>query len=92
MLVLPKFEHPRSTLNLVPSTEQMKQCLSESNQNGDAPAAIGPYSQTIQVGPTLYMSGQIGLDPVTGEFAGNSLETQTKQVLQNMKAVLSGRA
>ena len=35
------------------------------------------------------MSGQIGLDPVTGEFAGNSLEAQTKQVLQNMKAVLS---
>ena len=58
-------------------------------KTADAPAAIGPYSQAIQVGPTLYMSGQIGLNPVTGEFAGNSLEAQTKQVLQNMKAVLS---
>ena len=54
-----------------------------------APAAIGPYSQAILAGETLYMSGQIALDPATGQMVGDTVEAQTKQVLSNMAAVLN---
>lgn len=54
----------------------------------DAPAAIGPYSQAIQVGNTLYCSGQIAIDPVTGELVNESIEAETEQVLKNLGAVL----
>ena len=54
-----------------------------------APAPIGPYNQAVLVGDTLYTSGQIPLDPVTGEIVGGDIETETKQVMENMKAVLS---
>lgn len=53
-----------------------------------APAAIGPYSQAIGVGSTLYLSGQIPLDPITMELVGSDIESQTKRVLDNLKAVL----
>ena len=46
-----------------------------------APAAIGPYSQGIQAGNTIYVSGQIPIDPATGEFAGQDIKTQTRQSL-----------
>lgn len=45
-----------------------------------APAALGPYSQAVKAGSTLYISGQIGFDPSTMEFAGESVESQTTQV------------
>ncbi|MDR9410977.1 MAG: Rid family detoxifying hydrolase, partial [Balneolaceae bacterium] len=57
-------------------------------QSESAPAAIGPYSQAIMVGNTLYAAGQIGLVPGTGEMAGEDLETQARQALNNLKAVL----
>lgn len=53
-----------------------------------APAALGPYSQAIKAGNTLYISGQLGLVPETGEFAGLDAATQAKQALQNLCAVL----
>lgn len=53
-----------------------------------APAAIGPYSQAVRTGDTLYLSGQLGLDPVTGKLAGDDFETQARQALKNQKAVL----
>jgi 2-iminobutanoate/2-iminopropanoate deaminase len=53
-----------------------------------APAAIGPYSQAIRAGDTVYCSGQIPIDPATGELVGGSVEDQTRQVLKNLKAVL----
>ena len=53
-----------------------------------APAPIGPYSQAILINNTLYTSGQIPLDPATGELVGGDIETETKQVMENMKAVL----
>lgn len=53
-----------------------------------APAAIGPYSQAIQAGDYLYVSGQIPVDPKTGEVV-EGIENQTKQVMENMKAVLN---
>lgn len=53
-----------------------------------APAPIGPYNQAILVGNTLYTSGQIALDPTTMELVLDNIEVETKQVMENMKAVL----
>ena len=55
----------------------------------NAPAAIGTYSQAIKAGNTVYLSGQIPLDPVTGSVAGSSIETQARQSLSNVRAVLA---
>lgn len=55
----------------------------------DAPAAIGPYSQAIRVGDMLFTSGQVGLDPKTGEMVEGGIEAQTVRVLENLKAVLA---
>ena len=54
----------------------------------DAPAAIGPYSQAIRVGNTLYLAGQIAVEPATGNFVTGGIEEQTHQVLTNIQAVL----
>ena len=53
-----------------------------------APAPIGPYSQAVQSGNTLYVSGQIAINPETGELERESLEEETHRVMKNMKAVL----
>ena len=53
-----------------------------------APAAIGPYSQAIRVGDTLYTSGQVALDPATGALVAGGIAEQTKRVFENLKAVL----
>ena len=53
-----------------------------------APAAIGPYSQAIQVGNLVYPSGQIPIDPATGVFVEGSIREQTRQSLLNVKAIL----
>jgi 2-iminobutanoate/2-iminopropanoate deaminase len=53
-----------------------------------APAPIGPYNQAVLVGNTLYTSGQIALNPSTMELVLEDIETETKQVMENMKAVL----
>ncbi|WP_417786194.1 Rid family detoxifying hydrolase [Tenacibaculum sp.] len=54
-----------------------------------APAPIGPYNQAVLSGNTLYTSGQIAINPETGELVLNSIEAETKQVMQNMKEVLA---
>jgi 2-iminobutanoate/2-iminopropanoate deaminase len=54
----------------------------------DAPAAIGPYSQAMRCGQFVYTSGQISLDPVSGEIVGSDIQAQTHRVLQNLQAVL----
>ena len=54
-----------------------------------APKAIGPYSQAVQVGNTLYLSGQTPLDPATGELVEGDISTQARQVFENLKAVLA---
>ncbi len=53
-----------------------------------APAAIGPYSQAIQVGTLVYTSGQIPIDPATGSFVEGGIKEQTRQSLANVKAIL----
>ena len=55
----------------------------------NAPAPIGPYNQAILVGNTLYTSGQIAINPKTGELVLTDIETETKQVMENLKAVLA---
>lgn len=57
-------------------------------QTANSPAAIGPYSQAIRYGQFIYTSGQIPLDPTSGEMVGADVTTQTHQVLQNLRAVL----
>lgn len=53
-----------------------------------APSAIGPYSQAIQAGDFVYVSGQLPIDPSTGELAGTDIVSQTRQSLSNIKAIL----
>ena len=53
-----------------------------------APAAIGPYSQAVQTGGLLFVSGQLPIDPATGAFAGDDITAQTRQSLTNMKNIL----
>ncbi|UCF67794.1 MAG: RidA family protein [Acidobacteriota bacterium] len=55
----------------------------------EAPAAIGPYSQAVLVGDTLYCAGQIGIDPATGQIVGGGIEAETRQALANLRAVLT---
>ena len=55
----------------------------------DAPAAIGPYSQAIRTGDTVFTSGQIPIDPATGNLVPGGIEAQTTRVCENLKAVLS---
>jgi len=62
--------------------------LKEIVQTSDAPAAVGPYSQAIKLGDILYTSGQIPLDPKSGEVVSNKIEEQAEQVLKNLGAVL----
>jgi 2-iminobutanoate/2-iminopropanoate deaminase len=57
-------------------------------QTEKAPAAIGPYSQGVQAGPYLFVSGQIGLDPATGQMVGDEFEGQVRQVLENLWQVV----
>ena len=54
----------------------------------NAPAAIGPYSQAIRVGDLLYTSGQIALDPTSGQVVSGGITEQTTRVLENLKAIL----
>lgn len=63
----------------------MKTAISTPN----APAAIGPYSQAVKTETFLYTSGQIALDPATGKLVEGGIAEQTRQVLENLKAVLA---
>ncbi|TKT73942.1 RidA family protein [Afipia massiliensis] len=55
----------------------------------DAPPAIGPYSQAIRAGKTVYLAGQVSIDPKTKQFVNGTIEEQTKMALDNLKAVLA---
>jgi len=62
----------------------MKKIISTDN----APAAIGPYAQAVRYGNMLFVSGQIAIDPGTGQIVEGDIETQTKQVLENLQAII----
>ena len=63
----------------------MKQAIFSDN----APTAIGPYSQAISAGDTLYISGQLPIDPATGSFPSEDIKDQTKMSLENINAILA---
>lgn len=63
----------------------MKKAISTKN----APAAIGPYSQAIEAGPFVFCSGQIALDPASGDVVGGDVPAQTTQCMKNIEAVLA---
>lgn len=63
----------------------MKKVIATEN----APAAIGPYSQAIQVGNMLFASGQLGIDPATGDFVAGAVKEQTAQAFKNVHAILT---
>lgn len=63
----------------------MKKVIATTN----APSAIGPYSQAIQVGNMLFASGQLGIDPATGNFVEGAVKEQTAQAFKNVKAILA---
>ena len=62
--------------------------LREVIQTDKAPRAIGPYAQAIKIDGLLFTSGQIALDPATGKLIGGDISAQTRQVMENLKAVL----
>jgi 2-iminobutanoate/2-iminopropanoate deaminase len=62
----------------------MKQAVSSA----DAPKAIGPYSQAVRAGQLLFVSGQVPLDPATGQIVGGDIAAQTRRVFDNLGAVL----
>lgn len=62
--------------------------MREVVNTNNAPAAIGPYSQAIKIGSLVFTSGQIPIDPATGEIVPGDVEAQTEQVLKNLEAVL----
>ena len=66
----------------------MWQKVREAVSTPHAPAAIGPYSQAIKSGNTLFLSGQIPLDPATGSLVAGGIEAQTRQVFTNIGAIL----
>ena len=61
----------------------------ESIHTTQAPAALGPYSQAIRIGDFVFTSGQVALDPATGQIVSGGIEPQTRRVLQNLQAVLT---
>jgi 2-iminobutanoate/2-iminopropanoate deaminase len=73
------------TLDLATMSDQKKTAISTT----DAPAAIGPYSQAIRAGDTVFASGQVALDPATGQLVAGGVVEQTTRALENVKAVLA---
>mgnify|MGYP001594578701 FL=1 len=76
------------TVSLFAQTKSESQTEIKIVTTPEAPAAIGPYSQAISVGNLVFCSGQIALDPATMQIVGEDIETQTKQVFKNIRAVL----
>ena len=66
--------------------------MAEPIATSDAPAAIGPYSQAVRAGGLIFLSGQIPLDPATGQIAAGDVATQAERVLKNLEAILAAGA
>jgi 2-iminobutanoate/2-iminopropanoate deaminase len=63
--------------------------MREEVKTASAPAAIGPYSQAVKAGSLLFLSGQIPIDPTTGDMVAGGIEAQTEQVFRNIAAILT---
>lgn len=78
---------------MIPQNERSAKCRKESRMKKaiateKAPGAIGPYSQAIAAGGMLYLSGQIAIDPASGTIEARTIEDQTRQAIENMRAIL----
>jgi 2-iminobutanoate/2-iminopropanoate deaminase len=62
--------------------------MRETIRTETAPAAVGPYSQAVRGGPWVWVSGQLGLDPQSGQLVGGGIEEQARQALANVRAIL----
>lgn len=71
------------------SNEAASEVVREVIASSLAPQAIGPYSQAVRVGETVYLAGQIALDAQTGEMVGGGIEAETRKVMENLGAVLA---
>src|SRR5579875_1662890 len=80
----PVLRLPPKTINLPSMSNQTKTAIS----TGHAPAAIGPYSQAVRIGDLVFASGQVALDPATGQLVQGGIAEQTVRALENVKAVL----
>ncbi len=76
---------PSDADSFAPTAEGTERSVVETDS---APEAVGPYSQAIQVGTRLYLAGQVALDPETGERVSGGIEEETRQVMENLGAVL----
>jgi 2-iminobutanoate/2-iminopropanoate deaminase len=72
------------TIRLMPADTKTKSVITTK----DAPAAIGPYSQAVRSGDLVFTSGQVALDPATGQIVGSNIAEQTQRVLANLRGVL----
>ena len=79
------FQRARERDRLSGMSDQKKTAISTK----EAPAAIGPYSQAVRVGDMLFASGQVGLEPATGQMVAGGIAEQTVRALENVKAVLA---
>jgi len=84
LLICLLFSFSSCALNVERCERGAKRIISSDS----APAAIGPYSQAVLIGDMLFMSGQIGIDPATGKMVEGGIEKETRQVLNNMAAVI----
>jgi 2-iminobutanoate/2-iminopropanoate deaminase len=80
-LPITQFDYPITRLSNYP----MREAISSPG----APKAIGPYSQAIRAGQLLFLSGQVPLDPATGQLVGGDIAAQTRRVMENLGAVLN---
>jgi reactive intermediate/imine deaminase len=81
-------EHPLSARILGTPCHHIGAAMSRQIVSTDrAPKAIGPYSQAVRAGNTVYLSGQVALDPATGELVSGGFEAETRRVFENLKAV-----
>jgi reactive intermediate/imine deaminase len=78
------------TISAIPNnlySEESKKMSKEIISTDNAPQAIGPYSQAVKTGNLIFISGQIPLDPKTGDIVDGTIEDQTNQVLENIKSI-----
>ncbi len=73
---------------LVSAGKNWRNLMKKAINTEKAPKAIGPYSQAVKAGGFIFVSGQLPINPATGEFAGQTIEEQTHQVLKNIQAIL----
>jgi len=87
--IVPSHSSTASTPNVLGLSLSLKMSKLEEVKTDKSPAPLGPYSQAVKVGNMLYCSGQIALDPATGEFVGGGdPQAETRQLLKNLDAVL----